>query len=121
MASVSADVAALVVRVDGEVEAHELRERSAVVAQHGGEVGRPVLGRVDAADLAVSVEVAVDGSGKRGQLGYQVHGVFVGILCSTQREREREREKDRKSGEFKTVSMSTCTRSVHTQRVRLSV
>ena len=79
MAGVGADVPSLVVRMDGEIEPHQFRE-VVLVAQHGGEVGGPVLVRVDAANLSVAVEIAVDGSGKRGQLRYQVHGILIHIL-----------------------------------------
>ena len=62
MTGVSADVASLVVAVNGEVKTHELSEvRLVVVAKHRGEVGRPVLVWIDAANLPVTVEVAVDG------------------------------------------------------------
>ena len=79
MAGVGADVPSLVVRVDGEIEPHQFRE-IIVVAQHRGEVGGPVLVRIDAANLSVAVEIAVDGSSERGQLGYQVHGILIHIL-----------------------------------------
>ena len=51
MACVSADVASLVVRVDGEIETHQLREGGVVVAKHVREVCRPVLARINAANL----------------------------------------------------------------------
>lgn len=51
-------VAALVVRVDGQVEPHELDELGIVVAEHRREVVRPVLARVHGADaLAALVDV----------------------------------------------------------------
>ena len=81
MAGVCADVATLVVSVDGQVQPHQLCEvRLVIVAKHRGEVGRPILIRVNAANLSVTVEVPVDGSGQRGQLGYQVHSILIHIL-----------------------------------------
>ena len=51
MACVSADVASLVVCVDGQIETHQLREGGVVVAEHVHEVCRPVLARINAANL----------------------------------------------------------------------
>lgn len=41
----------LVVRMDDEVESHELREEGIVVSEHTAEVGRPILLRVDHSHL----------------------------------------------------------------------
>ena len=66
MAGVCADVASLVVAVDGEVETHQLGEvRLIVVAEHRSKVSGPVLVRIDAANLSVPVEITIDGSGQR--------------------------------------------------------
>ena len=63
--------------MDGEVEPHELSEHWVLVADHLGEVVRPVLGRVDGAGgSTVPVQVVVDGGGHHGQLGDHVHGVL---------------------------------------------
>ncbi len=81
MASVGAHVAALVVTVDGQVEAHELGEVVVGVAEHVGEVGGPVLFDVDGAHAgAIAVQVPVDDGGDGGQLGDEVHGVLVDVL-----------------------------------------
>ena len=45
------DVPSLVVSMDGEVQPHQLCELRVLVAQHGGEVGGPILLRVYAANL----------------------------------------------------------------------
>ena len=81
MARVCGDVAALVVRVDGQIESEQLVELRIVVAEHVGEVRAPVEFGVDRSDIAVLVGVAVDDGGDCGKLGDQVHGVFVGVLC----------------------------------------
>ena len=67
--------------VDGEVQPHQLSELRVVIAQHGSEVSRPILGGVDGANAgAVTVKVAVDGGSNGGQLGNQVHGVLKAQL-----------------------------------------
>ena len=67
MAGVCTDVASLMICMDGQIEPHELREtRIVVVTQHGREVSGPVFVWVNAADLSVAIEVAVDGSCQRG-------------------------------------------------------
>ena len=76
VAGVGRDVAALVVRVDGDVEAHELDKLLVVaVAEQGGQVGRVVLVLVNLRELAVAVDVAEDAAGNVGELGDQVHRV----------------------------------------------
>uniref|UniRef100_A0A2M4C5E3 Putative secreted protein n=1 Tax=Anopheles marajoara TaxID=58244 RepID=A0A2M4C5E3_9DIPT len=81
MDGVRGHIATLVVTVDGEVQAHQLGELLVLVAQHLGEVGRPILLRVDRPDtLAVAVRVAVDGGRDHRQLGDQVHAVLVHVL-----------------------------------------
>ena len=75
------DVASLVVAVDGQVESHEFGEvRLVIVAEHGREVGRPVLVRINAANLPITVEVAVNGSSQCGELSYEVHCIFIDVL-----------------------------------------
>jgi len=67
-----------VVRVQGHVQPHQLDKRGVVsVSKHGSKVGGPVLGGVDSGDLAVTVDVLVDPSGDDGELGEEVHRVFV--------------------------------------------
>lgn len=67
--------------VDGEVEPHQLGELGVTVAQHVGEIMGPVQVGVDGADAAAfTVKVAVDLSSNAGQLGNQVHGVFIDEL-----------------------------------------
>mmetsp|Transcript_7078 Transcript_7078/g.21611 ORF Transcript_7078/g.21611 Transcript_7078/m.21611 type:complete len:462 (+) Transcript_7078:264-1649(+) len=72
-------VAALVVGVDDQVEAHELVEARVVHAEHAAEVGR-VVERVVAGDDAVEVRVAVDEGGDLGNLREDVEDVLVGVL-----------------------------------------
>lgn len=70
-----------VVPVDGEVKPHELSELVVAVAQHVGEVVGPVQVGVDGPDAAaLAIQVAVDLSSDAGQLGNQVHGVFIDKL-----------------------------------------
>lgn len=67
--------------MDGEVEPHQLSELSVTVSQHVGEVVGPVQVGVDGSDAAAfTIKVAVDLSGDAGQLGNQVHGVFIDKL-----------------------------------------
>lgn len=78
---VGADVATLVVRVDGEVQTHELNEVLVVAeAQLVGQVEGVVLVLLDRGDLAVLEDVAVDLGGNGGQLGNEVHGVLEGVV-----------------------------------------
>lgn len=70
-----------VVPVDGEVKPHQLSELVVAVAQHVGEVVGPVQVGVDGPDAAaLAIQVAVDLSSDAGQLGNQVHGVFIDKL-----------------------------------------
>lgn len=79
--SVSADVATLVVRVDGEVEAHQLNEVAvAAIAELIGQVKAVILVLLDRSDLAVLENVAVDLGGNGRQLGNEVHRVLEGVL-----------------------------------------
>lgn len=67
--------------VDGEVEPHKFSELGFTVAQHVGEVVGPVQVGVDGSDAAAfTVQVAVDLGSDAGQLGDQVHGVFINKL-----------------------------------------
>lgn len=69
------------VPVDGEVEAHELRELGIIEAQHGAVVSRPVLVVVDGPNaFAVAIRVAVDRRSDHRQLGDQIHRVLVNVL-----------------------------------------
>ena len=80
MGSVGRDVAAFVVSVDGHVETHELDKFGVVVAEEFREVCGPVQVWVDLADLAILVDVAVDTGSDKGQLGNEVHRVFVNVF-----------------------------------------
>jgi hypothetical protein len=73
-------VAALVVRVDGQVQTHELLELFGVIAQLLSEVGRVIDRRVDWSDLAVLEDVSVDTGGNGWELGNEVNGVLISIL-----------------------------------------
>eukprot|EP01139_Manchomonas_bermudensis_P019093 Amastigsp_a676365_1425.p2 type:complete len:273 gc:universal Amastigsp_a676365_1425:611-1429(+) len=78
MRGVRRDVAALVVRVDGEVETHQLVERGVVRPEHRGKVRRPVVLLREVNVLAAVVDVAVDARRNGRQLGDEVHRVLVG-------------------------------------------
>jgi hypothetical protein len=70
-----------VVRVDSDVQTHQLDELLVVAeTEEGGKVGRVVLGLIDGGNLAVTVNVAEDSSGNVGQLGNEVHRVIEGGL-----------------------------------------
>eukprot|EP00160_Parvularia_atlantis_P013015 Unigene2679_Nuclearia_a/m.8289 Unigene2679_Nuclearia_a/g.8289 ORF Unigene2679_Nuclearia_a/g.8289 Unigene2679_Nuclearia_a/m.8289 type:complete len:374 (+) Unigene2679_Nuclearia_a:476-1597(+) len=77
MRRVGRDVAALVRRMDDEVQAHELDELGLVVAELDGERLAPVRAGLGRDDAAVLVGVAVDARGDVRQLGQQVHRVLV--------------------------------------------
>mmetsp|Transcript_733 Transcript_733/g.1760 ORF Transcript_733/g.1760 Transcript_733/m.1760 type:complete len:424 (+) Transcript_733:332-1603(+) len=76
---VGAGVAALVIGVDAEVEAHELVEGGVVVAEHAAEVPGVVEGGV-LLDDPVEVDVAVDGGGDFGDDGEDVEDVLEGVF-----------------------------------------
>jgi len=77
----SGNVSTLVIRVNGHVQPHQLDKRLVVsVSQHGSKVGRPILVSVDRGDLAVPVDVLEDSSSDDGELGEEVHRVFVSRL-----------------------------------------
>uniref|UniRef100_A0A182SDY3 Uncharacterized protein n=1 Tax=Anopheles maculatus TaxID=74869 RepID=A0A182SDY3_9DIPT len=81
MDRVGRHVTTLVVTVDRQVQAHQLGELLILVAQHLGEVGRPILLWVDRTNtLAVAVRVTVDGGRNHRQLSDQVHAVLVHVL-----------------------------------------
>ena len=70
LAGVRRDVAALVVRVDGDVEAHELDEVGLVgEAEQVGEVVGVVLVGLDRGELAAAVDVTVDAASNGRELG----------------------------------------------------
>ena len=77
---VSADVATLVVGVDGQVETHQLNEVGvAAEAELVGEVEAVVLVLLDRGDLASLEDVLVDARGDGGKLGDQIHRVLKGV------------------------------------------
>lgn len=78
---VGADVATLVVGVDGQVQPHELNEVLVLSeAELVGQVVGVVLVLLDGSDLAILEDVAVDAGGNGGQLGNEVHGVLERVL-----------------------------------------
>lgn len=80
MSGVGADVATLVVGVDGQVQAHQLNKvLVAAEAELVGQVEGVVLVLLDGGNLAVLEDVAVDLGGNGGQLGDQVHRVLEGV------------------------------------------
>lgn len=68
--------------MDGKVKTHKLCEFFvSIIAQHAGEVGRPIEFWVNCPDsLSVMVGVAVDGGSNDWELGNQVHAVFVDVF-----------------------------------------
>ena len=77
VSGVGADVATLVVGVDGEVESHQLNEGLVLAeAELVGEVEGVVLVLLDWGNLSVLVDVLVDSGGDGWELRNQVHGVL---------------------------------------------
>lgn len=77
---VGADVATLVVGVDGQVETEQLNEVGVVAeTELVGEVERVVLVLLDRGDLATLEDVLVDAGSDGGQLSNQVHRVLKGV------------------------------------------
>ena len=80
VSGVGADVAALVVGVDGQVETHELNEVGvAAEAELVGEVVGIVLVLLGGHDLAALEDVLVDAGSNGGELGNEVHRVLKGV------------------------------------------
>lgn len=78
---VSRDVAALVVSVDSQVQAHELDEvRVAGVAKLVGQVPAVVLVLLVCGDLAVLEDIAVDARSNARELSNDIHGILEGVL-----------------------------------------
>lgn len=78
---VGADVATLVVSVDGEVQTHQLDEVLVVSeTELVGQVVGVVLVFLNGGDTAILVDIAVDLGGNGGELGNEVHGVLEGVL-----------------------------------------
>jgi hypothetical protein len=70
------DVTTLVVRVDSDVQSHQLDKLLVVtVTEQSSQVGRVVLVGVNGGHLSVTVNVPEDSSGNVGELGNQVHRV----------------------------------------------
>jgi hypothetical protein len=67
--------------VNGHVQPHQLDKRLVIsVPEHGSKVGGPILVGVDGGDLAVAVDVLEDSGSDDGELGEEVHRVFVSGL-----------------------------------------
>lgn len=67
--------------VDSKIEPHKLSELGITVAQHVSEVMGPVKVGVDGSNTAAfTIQVAVDLGGNAGQLGNQIHGIFIDKL-----------------------------------------
>lgn len=77
---VSADVATLVVGVDGQVKTHKLNEVGVLAeAELVGEVEGVILVLLDRSNLAALEDVLVDARSDVGELGNEVHGVLKGV------------------------------------------
>ena len=76
MTGVRRDITTLVVRVNGNVQPHQL-DKLLIVAEteQSRQVGRVVLVLVDRRELAVAVHVTEDATGNVGELGNEVHRV----------------------------------------------
>ena len=73
------DVTALVIRVNGDVQSHQLDKLLIVtVSEQGREVGRVILVLVNGRELAISKDISEDPSGDTREFGNEVHGVFKG-------------------------------------------
>jgi len=80
VSGVSADVATLVVGVDGQVKTHELNEVLVLAeAELVGEVEGVILVLLDGSDLATLEDVLVDARSDVGELGNEVHRVLEGV------------------------------------------
>ena len=67
--------------VNSEVQPHELSELWIFISQHGCEVSRPVSLRIYYTNrCAVTVKITVDYCCNGGQLGNQIHAVFINVL-----------------------------------------
>ena len=78
--SVGADIATLVVSVDGEVQSHQLDKVLVVAkAQLVGKVEAVVLILLDGSDLSALENVLVDPGGDRRELCDQVHRILEGV------------------------------------------
>ena len=75
-----ADVSALVIGVDCQVETHQFDELGIVEAHHGGEIGRPVLLRIDGTHVAVMETIAIDHGSNSGQFGNKIKRILQSIL-----------------------------------------
>mmetsp|Transcript_31404 Transcript_31404/g.91328 ORF Transcript_31404/g.91328 Transcript_31404/m.91328 type:complete len:270 (+) Transcript_31404:619-1428(+) len=79
MRRVGGRVSTLMVRVDGQVQAHEFVESRVVVAQHAAEVPR-VIERCVLRHNTVEILATVDDGSNLRQLGHYVQDVFIGVL-----------------------------------------
>ena len=70
----SADIAAFMIRVDGEIQSHQLDEVFVLTeAELVGKVVGVILVLLHGGYFAIFVDVAVDSSGDGGQLGDEIH------------------------------------------------
>lgn len=78
---VGGNVTTFVVRVDGDVQPHELDKVGVVTeTEQGSQVGRVVLAGVNGGELAVTEDVSEDSASNVGEFGNEVHGVIEGSL-----------------------------------------
>jgi hypothetical protein len=70
-----------VVRVDGNVQPHQLDKLLIVtVTEQSSQVGRVILVGVNGGHLSITVDVPEDSSSNVGELGNEVHGIIEGGL-----------------------------------------
>jgi hypothetical protein len=70
-----------VVRVDGDVQPHQLDKLLIVaVTEQSSQVGRVILVCVNGGHLSITVDVPEDSSSNVGELGNEVHGIIEGGL-----------------------------------------
>lgn len=78
---VCADVPSLVIRVDGQVQAHQLDKVIIItIAELVGQVEAVILVLLNWSNLSILEYVAVDLGCDGRQFGYQVHGILEGVL-----------------------------------------
>lgn len=81
VSGVRANVAALVVGVDSEVETHQLNKVLVISeAELVGQVPGVILVLLNGSNAAIFVDVAVDFGGDGGKLGDKVHRILEGVL-----------------------------------------
>jgi hypothetical protein len=77
VASMGRDVTTFVIRVDGQITSNAFLDFVLLITQLVSEVTSPIEVGVRSNNITTFVEMSVDQSGDSGDLGDQVHGIFV--------------------------------------------